>query len=124
MAELQSTREILSILERTVGESIQQVQILGINSLKSVSPSPQDLAGSTITNVTASARVVRIDLDRFFATIDLQRTGRLIWRETAEPAQIGHSSLPTVRVLLGSGSAVDFAEPAKTKRISVVLGVS
>lgn len=124
MAEPQSTQEILSILERIVGESVRQLQVVGLNSLKSIAPSPQDLTGSTIARVSAIGRIVRIDLGGFHATFDLQRTGRLVWLDTAGPAQIGRPSLPTVRLLLGSGSAVDFAEPAKTKRISVTLGVS
>lgn len=124
MAESQSTQEILSILRPIVGESVRQVQVLGVNSLKSVSPTPQDLVASTITSVEASGRSVRIDLGNLSATFDLQRTGRLIWLDSAEPAKFGQPGLPTVRLLLESGSAVDFTEPAKTKRISVTLSGS
>lgn len=124
MADPQSTQEILSILERIVGESVRDLQVLGINSLKSVVPAPSDLVGATITSVGANQRIVQIDLGRFSATFNLERTGRLVWLDTAEPAQVGRSNPPTVRLLLESGSAVDFTEPARTKRISVTLGAS
>lgn len=123
MAEPQTTQEILSILERIVGESVRQMQVLGVNSLKSVAPAPHDLVGSTITSVDANARIVRIDFAGFSATFDLQRTGRLVWLEKAEPAQFGRPNLPTVRLLLESGAAVDFTEPTRTKRITVTLGL-
>lgn len=124
MAEHQSTQEILSILQQIVGELVRQVQILGANSLKSVTPTPQDFVGFKITSVQAVERSVRIDLDHLSATFDLQRTGRLVWLDSAGPAQFGQSGLPTVRILFESGSAVDFVEPAKTKRISVTLSAS
>lgn len=124
MADPQSTQEILPILERIVGESVRQIQVLGINSLKSVAPSPSDLEGATVTSVGVNQRIVQIDLGGFSASFDLQRTGRLAWLDRAEPAQVGQPNLPTVRLLLESGSAVDFTERAKTKRISVTLGAS
>ncbi len=121
MAEPQSTEEIRSTLQRIVGQSVRQLQVLGINSLKSVMPAPHDFVGATITSVSAHDRKVRIDLGRLSATVDLQRTGRLLWLGEAVPARIAQPGTPTVRLLFESGSALDFTEPAKTKRISVVL---
>lgn len=121
MGDTWSTEDLLSVLNRLVGESVAQLQVLGINSLKSVTPSPSDLVGSEITSVGVADRVVTVAMGAFAATVDLQRTGRLAWLDNAEPAQIGRPSLPTIRLLLRSGAGLDFIEPAKTKRIAVTL---
>ena len=122
MADTRSTEEhLLHVLDRLVGHSVAQLQILGINSLKSVTPSPSDLVGSQITTVAVEDRLLTIRMGSFAATIDLQRTGRLSWLDSAQPAQVGRPSLPTIRLLLQSGAALDFNEPAKTKRITVTL---
>lgn len=124
MADPQSTQTILTVLQRVVGESVEELQVLGVNSLKSLTPTPQDLAGATITDVAANGRSVTIELGDLSVFIDLQRTGRLTWLDEAGPAQIGRPGLPTIRMLLQSGSALDFTEPAKTKRISIALSAS
>lgn len=124
MAAPQSTNEILALLQRLVGESVSEFQVLGINSLKSVVPTPADLVGSKITGVSASGRDLTITLGGISAAVDLQRTGRLVWLNVAVPARVGQPNLPTVRLILGSGSGMDFTEPAKTKRISVTLSTS
>lgn len=121
MTPPQSTAEILVLLERLIGESVSQFQVLGINSLKSVTPSTKDLEGRVITAVRADHRKLEIELGDVRASVDLQRTGRLAWLETASQAKIGHAHLPTLRLILESGSALDFTEPAKTKRISLSL---
>lgn len=121
MTPPQSTAEILALLERLVGESVSQFQVLGINSLKSVTPTTNDLAGRVITAVSADDRRLEIELGDVSATVDLQRTGRLAWLETASQAQIGQANLSTLRLILESGSGLDFTEPATTKRISVSL---
>lgn len=121
MAETRSTEDLLSVLNRLVGESVAQLQVLGVNSLKSITPSPYDLVGSEIAGVEVADRVVTLAMGPFVATIDLQRTGRLTWLDDAEPAQVGRAALPTIRLLLQSGAGLDFSEPAKTKRIAVTL---
>lgn len=121
MAALQSKNEILALLQRLVGQSVKEFQVFGTNSLKSVLPTPRDLLGSRITSVSADGRVLTITLGGISAAVDLQRTGRLVWLEAAAPARVGQPSLPTVRLILDSGSGMDFIEPAKTKRITVTL---
>lgn len=124
MADPQSPQAILTVLRRVVGESVEQLQVLGVNSLKSVTPAPQDLTGATITAAAVNGRSVTIELGDLSVSIDLQRTGRLVWLDEAVPAQIGRPGLPTIRLLLQSGSALDFAEPARTKRISITLNAA
>lgn len=119
MARAQSTEEITLVLNRLVGETIAQLQVFGVNSLKSVAPSPADLVGRTITAVAVEDRTLTIEIGNLQAFVDLQRTGGLRWMDRAEPARIGSPSLPTLRLLLESGAGLDFSEPARTKRISV-----
>lgn len=121
MAALQSTDEVLRTLNRLVGESVAQLQVLSVNGLKSVEPSPSDLVGSKITAVSATERVLTMDIGIYTASVDLQRTGRVLWLDRAEPAQVGGPSLPTIRLILQSGAGLDFREPARTKRISVEI---
>ena len=124
MAGVQSTEDMLRVLNHLVGESVAEFQVLGVNSLKSVRPSPDDLAGARITGVSAAERILTLRIGAFITSVDLQRTGRVQWLVTAEPARIGHTSLPTARLILQSGSGLDFTEPAKTKRISVTINAA
>jgi len=121
MAGAQSTEVLLNLLSRLVGDSVAELQVLGVNSLKSVTPSPSDLVGSEITAVAVAERIVSVEMGSFTATVDLQRTGRLQWLNRAEPARFGRPALPTLRLLLASGAGLDFSEPAKTKRIAVTI---
>jgi hypothetical protein len=121
MAAIQPTELQLGLLNRLLGERIAELQVMGVNSLKSVTPPLSDLVGLEITGVSVTERLVTIGMGSFTATIDLQRTGRLQWLDRAEPAQIGRPGLPTLRLLLQSGAGLDFNEPAKTKRIAVTI---
>jgi hypothetical protein len=121
MAINQSADSFLEILNRVVGERVAELQVMGVNSLKSVAPPPSDLAGLEITGVGLEACVITIDMGSHHATIDLQRAGRLHWLARAERAKIGLPNLPTIRLLLHSGAGLDFREPAKTKRIAITI---
>src|SRR4051794_29121234 len=104
MVAVQSTDEILGLLDRLVGEAIAELQVLGINNLKSVTPSPSEVVGSKVLDASLVDRTLTIEAGAFFLTFDLQRTGRLEWLDAAAPARIGQPGLPTVRLLLESGS--------------------
>lgn len=121
MSAVQSTEEILDLLVRLVGGTISELQVFGINSLKSLAPAPADVFGTKISDVNLTDRIVEIRTDGYAISVDLQRTGRLRWLASAEPAVINATGRPTARLLLGSGVGVDFTEPSKTKRIAVVL---
>ena len=122
MAAVQTPDEINSILARTHGQVIVGLQVLGINSLKSIDPQPQALVGDTIINSNVSERTFCLATEAFDITIDLQRTGRIVWLESAEPyQQVAGVMRPTVRIVLHGGAGIDLTEPAKTKRITVSL---
>lgn len=101
---------------------IAELQVLGINSLKSLSPMPDALAGQTVTATEVATRVVAIRTTDYQVVIDLQRTGRLIWLTKAQSYEfVAGASRPTVRILLAGGTGLDLTEPVKTKRITVAI---
>jgi hypothetical protein len=122
MASIQTTDEIRDILTRLEGQEIAGLQVLGINSLKSLSPMPDALVGEVIAGSSVDGRTFTIRTSKFEAAIDLQRTGRLVWLSAPEPyAPTAGLARPTARLLLAGGSGMDLMEPAKTKRITVTL---
>ena len=122
MAAIQSAAEISDLLARVTGMEISELQVLGINSLKSLSPRLNALSGQTVTGSEVAVRVVTIRTTDYQIVIDLQRTGRLVWLTRAQLYQvIAGASRPTVRLLLSGGIGLDASEPAKTKRITVAL---
>ena len=122
MASTQTTEEIHNMLSRLEGQEIASLQVLGINSLKSFSPAPDAIVGEVIAASDVKGRTIRIRTSKFQVTIDLQRTGRVVPLSGAEPyALAAGSSRPTVRLLLIDGTGLDLTEPAKTKRITVML---
>ena len=123
MPSVQSPSEINDLLaEQLVGRSIRQLQVLGINSLKTISPPAEELVGEHVISVRCEERIVVISTTAFEIRVDLQRTGRVMWLARAEAWQLSSGiPLPTTRLLLDDGSGLDFTEPAKTKRIAVSL---
>lgn len=122
MATIQTDDEIRDILVRLEGEAIATLQVLGINSLKTLSPTPEALAGEVIESTSVAGRLVVANTSSHRIAFDLQRTGKLVWLSAAEPyVMIAGSSRPTVRLVLASGQGLDLTEPAKTKRITVNL---
>lgn len=122
MATIQTDDEIRDILVRLEGEEIATLQVLGINSLKSLSPTPEAVAGDVIESTSVAGRLVVAMTSSHQMVFDLQRTGRLVWLSEAEPyVMTAGSSRPTVRLVLASGQGLDLTEPAKTKRITVNL---
>jgi hypothetical protein len=122
MAAVQSPNEIQTVLERLHGREIAGLQVLGINSLKSLSPMPDALAGEIVTASELTDRIFTVHTNSISMTCDLQRTGRLVWLDTAEPYRLAAgTSRPTARLLMADGSGLDLTEPAKTKRITVTL---
>jgi len=123
MPSVQTPREIDDLLgEQLTGRSIRQLQVLGVNSLKTVTPSAAELVGEQVRSARCEERVIAICTAAYEIRVDLQRTGRVTWLTGAERWQLSSGvPLPTVRLLLDDGTGLDFTEPAKTKRITVSL---
>lgn len=96
------------------------LQVLGINSLKSLSPTLDGLVGDTVEGVDVVERILTLRTSRHLITFDLQRTGKVVWLSSSEPFRAGSGPMPTVRLIANDG-ALDLTEPAKTKRITVVV---
>jgi hypothetical protein len=120
---VQSPREINELLAgHLVGRAIRQLQVLGVNSLKTVTPHPDVLVGAEVRSAHCEDRIITISTAAHKVRIDLQRTGRVAWFSDAEAWRASsRAPLPSVRLLLGDGTGLDLNEPAKTKRISVSL---
>jgi hypothetical protein len=123
MPSVQTPREIDDLLaEQLIGRSIRQMQVLGVNSLKTVTPSATELVGEHVRSARCEERVIAILTAAYEIRIDLQRTGRVTWLKGADAWQLSSGMpFPTVRLLLDDGTGLDFTEPAKTKRITVSL---
>lgn len=121
MSDPQSPAQISAILSRLNGETISTLEVFGVNSLKSVAPTPDDLSGVRIEAVSINGRVVLLRTQSYIVTIDLQRTGRLVWLDSAPGGAAENGPRPTARLLLATGKGVNFTEPAKTKRIAVSI---
>lgn len=122
MAAIQTPEQIEALLSRAVGQTISTLQVLGINALKTTLPMPDALTGDVITSSDVQGRLFTICTAGHEVTFDLQRTGRLVWLETAERYVMAPGSPgPTVRLILANGQGLDLTEPAKTKRITVTI---
>lgn len=120
VAPVQTADEIASILERLHGKRITLLQVLGINSLKSLTPPVEALVGDVIEGSEVAECILTLRSSSHLVIFDLQRTGRVVWLSSAEPLRLGTGHMPTVRLITDDG-AVDLTEPAKTKRITVVV---
>jgi formamidopyrimidine-DNA glycosylase len=120
---IQNADEIQQFLtQHLVGTSIQQVQVLAPNALKTFEPPTEAFADHPVTATACTERDLVLSTPHGTIHIDLQRTGGVRWLEAAEPWVAGNRGiLPTVRLLLSDGSAFDLTEPNKTKRIMIAL---
>ncbi|MFJ4563875.1 hypothetical protein ACIP4U_09185 [Streptomyces caelestis] len=122
MGTNQSAAEIEPLLEPLTGQKIAALQVLGINSLKTLSPPLEALAGEVVTAADVVDRTLRVDTTSHVISFDLQRTGRVVLLESAEPYRfVAGANRPTVRLLMVDGTGLDLIEPAKTKRITVTI---
>lgn len=120
MASVQTVGEIRSVVEHVHGARVVVLQVLGINSLKSLAPPLDALLGDTIEGSEVLERILTVRTSRHTITFDLQRAGKVVWRGSEQAYRMGSGPLPTVRLVTDKG-AVDLTEPSKTKRITVVV---
>ena len=123
VAALQSSSEIEMIFrDHLIGRSIRAFQVVGVNSLKTVNPPANVLAGASIVRANVDTPAIEIVTNDYSVRIDLARTGRVTWLDQAvEWSPADGTPAPTLRLLLEGGGALDFREPAKTKRITAFI---
>lgn len=120
MASVQTPDQIASNLERLHGKRIVLLQVLGITSLKSLTPPVEALVGEAIEVTEVTDRILTVRTTGHVVVFDLQRTGKVVWKASSEPFRLASGPMPTVRLITDDGS-VDLTEPAKTKRITVAV---
>jgi hypothetical protein len=100
------------------------MQILGINSLKSLQPPLESMTDQRITGLALDegTRKIKLVLEQHIILVDMARTGIVVTLNKSLAWQASdRTPMPTARVLFSDGSALDFKEPAKTKRISFTI---
>lgn len=119
----QPDEEIRSILGGLKGREVAMLQVLGVNSLKSVTPSPDALVGEVVNDAAlCDDRTFCVTTSSYSCMFDLQRAGTVVQITNAEPHPVVAGGLqPTVRLLLVDRGGFDLVEPVKTKRITVTL---
>jgi hypothetical protein len=125
MTDSRASDAVAVLQDRCAGRVIEKVLVHGINALKTVDPS---LSADTAVPVDAVATrgddTVEIAAGNFVLSIDLQRTGRLKLEDGARVWRPGEPSMPTVQLVFDDGSAANFVEPGKTKRITLRVTAS
>jgi len=100
-----------------VGQLLRNLQVLGINSMKS--PVAVDsLVGQRVVAVGGDGAWISVDLQNHRLRIDMQRVGFVRVVPGLGAWSVGSGPMPTVRFVTDAG-AVDLAEPSKTKRVAV-----
>lgn len=108
--------------DHLIGRAIRALQVVGVNSLKTVTPGPEAVSGADISAVRVELPAIEIAAGAFNLHVHLARTGRVTWLEQAgEWSASERTPPPTIRLLIDAGGALDFREPAKTKRITVSI---
>jgi hypothetical protein len=116
--------DVKALRGSVAGKRVASVQILGINSLKSLHPPIESVSGQRVTEILIdeSRRKIDLVLERHIILVDMARTGTVVILKQAliwQPSD--KSRMPTARIVFSDGSALDFKEPAKTKRISLTV---
>jgi hypothetical protein len=119
----QSKPSPAGLSDALVGRVVVAFQVYGINSLKTAAPTPESLAGATVTSVevAADARRLTIVTNTTSVAITLERVGYWVLKPGTKGWSVGDGPAPTARLLLDGSEYLDFSEPSKTKRITVRL---
>ncbi|WP_432976881.1 hypothetical protein [Dactylosporangium sp. CA-233914] len=124
MGETPVSQDVQVVREQVAGKRIESLRVYGINSLKTLDPRLDNLAGDQIVDLLAQddARRVELVCRDHIIDIDLARTGRLAaLREAGVWNPAGGGPMPTGRLIFDDGTGLDFKEPAKTKRITFAV---
>ncbi|MFC1412830.1 hypothetical protein ACEZCY_27950 [Streptacidiphilus sp. N1-12] len=106
------------IAENAIGQTVAEFRVFGINSLKTL-VDPAAFVGKRLKGIAIENQNLLLSFETITLEVDLQRTGGTTWfsKASAISSPVG-PRLPTGRLLFADGGALDFSEPAKTKRIA------
>jgi hypothetical protein len=112
-----------SLQQVLIGRRVELFEVYGINSLKTTSPPLSNVAGTTIKSVELSddRRILSIATSTATITINLERVGYWSLEPGMKGWAVGDGPAPTARLVLDGSEVLNFAEPNKTKRITVRL---
>ena len=108
---------VSELAPKAVGRTVRLLQVLGVNSLKTLEPLAA-VVDQRVISVTTLDGLLAFDLDDIRVEIDLQRVGRVRWSDELAAWGVGDGPMPTVRLLFDVGG-LDITESPKTKRVAV-----
>lgn len=122
-AKARTAAEVASLhAECLYGATVSSFAVFGINSLKSMDVPLDALKGQIVGAMSSTGEATfELVVGEYVMEVDLQRTGRVVWLDTLAPWSFGKPSMPTGQLILYDGGGINFAEPAKTKRITFRL---
>jgi len=107
-----------AIASRTVGQTLEQIRIVGVNLLRTVTPEPEATAGRRVRGVRRMAKRIVIELEGgIYLVLHLMIAGRLHWREPRAkvPAKVGLAAFDF------AGGSLVLTEAGSSKRASLHL---
>lgn len=118
MPEVESLRRFLA--DRMVGRTISRIDVVAINALKTVDPSPETLYALPVRAVDRHGKFLDIDAGRAHLVIHLARAGWLRWSEElpAIAPRPGRGPL-AARIHLDDGSGFDLTEAGTQKKLAI-----
>ncbi|MFJ6212563.1 Fpg/Nei family DNA glycosylase [Streptomyces sp. NPDC092296] len=108
--------------ERTVGRTVQRLEVVAFQALKTFDPPPSALHGRRVTAVTRHGKFLDLDADGLHLVLHLARAGWVRWSDSlpATPPKPGRGPL-ALRLLLDDGSGWQVTEQGTTKRLAAYV---
>lgn len=95
MPELPEVEALAAFLgERLIGRAVDRVDVGTINTLKTYDPSPNSLAGLSVTAVRRHGKFVDLDVDGLHLIFHLAKAGWLRWYDAAPKALVKPGKSP------------------------------
>ncbi len=110
------------LADRLAGRAVARLDVVAFQALKTFDPPPSALQGLFVQGVTRRGKFLDIDVDGLHLVVHLARGGWVRWRDElpATPPRPGKSPL-AARLLLDSGSGLDFTEAGTQKRLAIYV---
>lgn len=121
MPELPDIELYLSCLrQRIEGRRLEQLKVLSIFLLRSVSPRPEQIAGKKVVGLRRLGKRIVIELeDEIFLVIHLMIAGRLTWLD--QPPETPPRSKDTLAVFIFESGWLVLTEAGSKKRASLYI---
>jgi formamidopyrimidine-DNA glycosylase len=125
LPELPEVEALAHHLRRSaIGHQVARVDVASMTVLKTVSPSPAEFLGRTVTAADRHGKFLDIDCDGLHLITHLSRAGWLRWHDTAStvPPKPGKGPLELrVHLDVAGGPGFDLTEAGTQKRLAVYL---